>query len=242
MTMTTATYTPTTEALLSRAAKLQALSDRAGTPEEAATAAAKLQDMLIRHNLTLQQVEQETRTKPAYEVKDHRLQENRVNRAWERSLHHGVAKANQCESIYWKLTDPPHMRIVGRAHNIEMTHTMFVYLREQIKLLARTAAEYSENPTAYRRAFCLGAVDTIRDRLRETTNTIQRETAQNNALMIVEQQLVKSAVRDILGPTRRSTTRSSYSSGSGFSAGRQAGHHIGLRRPIPGAGNALQIQ
>jgi hypothetical protein len=214
--------------ILDKAQKLKTLSERAGTPEEAANAASKLQGMLLRYNLTLQAVEENVQ--PEYNKEDFELNENRNHKGWAASLYHGIGKANQCETIFFPGT--AKMSIVGRKHNIEMVNYLYGYLINQIKGLAEraTAGQY-EGQARYRRAFCIGAVSTVRKRLREEVDAVVSEQPSYGALVSTEKALVLKEFKTQFPRTRKGSG-SSYSSGSGFSDGREAGKGIGIRGGI----------
>lgn len=87
--------TPEAEAVLDKVAKLLALADRAGTPEEAATAASKAQLLMEKHSLSATALEKRSgesgkRMQEAVEGGFYRYQQD----VWRE-----VAKLNFC--VHW---------------------------------------------------------------------------------------------------------------------------------------------
>lgn len=217
-----------TKAILDRAQKLQALAERAGSPEEAANAASKLQAMLLRHNLTMAQVAgnvQEEFKKEGFDLS----RENRNHKGWKSTLYYGIAKANFCESCWNPQTS--QMSIVGRKQNIDMVNYLYSYLSLEIMRLAQAASRYESNKAVYFRAFCIGAMSSVLKRLQAEKEEVRREATQNNALMIVEDRAVSTEFRRHF-PNTRKGTGPSVGNRSGLDAGREAGRGIGLRQGI----------
>jgi hypothetical protein len=227
------------KAILEKAAKIKALADRAGTPEEAANAAAKLQAMMLRYNLTEQAVEENLNDNEDKYVKEgFELNENRNHKGWAASLYYQIAKANQCESLFYPGT--ARMSIVGRKHNIEMVNYLYGYLSQKIKSLAENAARGSSSPGRYRRAFCLGAVSTVGKRLRDEVNNVVKEEASYGALMVVEKQLVEKEFKKHFPRTRKGGS-SSIGNGDAYAEGRAAGRNISLRGGIGSSSKSVGL-
>ena len=227
------------KAILEKAAKIKALADRAGTPEEAANAAAKLQAMMLRYNLTEQAVEENlSENLDKYTKEEFELNENRNHKGWTSSLYWSIAKANQCESLFYPKS--VKMGIVGRKHNIDMVNYLYGYLSTEIKRQAAKASKGEYKPGTFNRAFCLGAVSTVRKRLNEEVENVVREEPKYGDLIVVEKQLVRQEFKKHF-PHTRSGGSSSIGSRGGYAAGQAAGRNIGLRGGITGGSKGVAL-
>lgn len=225
--------------ILEKAGKLKALAERAGTPEEAANAAAKLQSMMLRYNLSEQAVEENlSENLDKYTKEDFELNENRNHKGWTSSLYWSIAKANQCESLYYPKS--VKMGIVGRKHNIDMVNYLYGYLSQEIKRQAKVASKGEYKPGSFNRAFCLGAVSTVRKRLQEEVASVVREEPKYGELIIVENQLVRNEFKKHF-PHTRSGGSTSVNNRDGYAAGRAAGRNIGLRGGITSSSKGLAL-
>lgn len=225
------------KAILDRAQKLQALADRAGTPEEAANAASKLQSMLLRHNLTMAQVA--GNIQEDFEKQDFSMShENRNHKGWKSTLYYGIAKANFCESVWNPRSST--MSIVGRKANIDMVHYLYGYLSLEIIRLAGQASRNQPNKAVYFRAFCIGAMSSVLKRMQAEKEEVRREASQNNALMIVEDRAVYAEFKRHFPRTSKGSGPS-VGSRSGLDAGREAGRGIGIRSGIGQRGGQLAL-
>jgi hypothetical protein len=221
--------------ILDRAAKLKNLADRAGTPEEAAVAAIKLQELLLRYNLDMQSVTNTT-AKEDYLEEVFLIHENRNHKTWAAGLYHNIAKALQCAAVqdYYRKGVTPNMTIVGRRHNIQVVNYLYAYLSGEIKRLAMVATQKvaKRDKVTFHRAFCVGAACTVSNRVIEMYEEVRTESFGNNALMVVEDHKVKARIKELFPKTH--TARSTYTSPEGYREGKRAGKNIPLNRGVDG--------
>ena len=211
--------------ILDKAAKLKNLSDRAGTPEEAALAATRLQELLLRHNIDMQSLPMEEET---YVKEEFELQANRNSKTWQSSLYSAIAKANQCEAIrlYQGRGETPKMCVVGRTHNIQVINYLFTYLCNEIIRLSK-----QHNKSAlFQRSFCVGATVTVTKRVLETLQKVKYESQNNNEVMVVEEKLVHQMFKAEFPHTQTSSI--SIGSRAGYDNGKKAGESIAIRPGI----------
>lgn len=227
----------TLQDILEKAAKLKNLADRAGTPEEAAVAATKLQALLLRYNLDMQSV-QDTTEKGDYITEEFLIHENRNHKTWACALYGNIAKNLQCAAVqdYYVKGQTPKMTVVGRKHNVQVVNYLFAYLHGEIKRLADRAVNNQKGQAAFHRAFCVGATTTVCLRLKKMYAEIKLEpsthTESSYAVMVVEEQKVCRLIDKLFPHTRK--TRSSHSSPDGFHRGKEAGKSIPLNRGVEG--------
>ena len=121
--------------VLTKIKKLLALST-SSNPNEAASAAAKAQELLMQHNLTMSQIEthgQESQYCEAFV--------NTGSRVWRRLLLTAIAQSNFCDVVY----DPriKSTALIGEAHNQEVVVYLYDYLIGQLEPMALTAYKIS---------------------------------------------------------------------------------------------------
>lgn len=116
--------------LKKRLARLIALRDRASTPGEAAAAAAAIQKLLTRHQLTEDDV--------ATEEVSHHLVAARTDKPWARwemALLCEISKANQCQAFVVG-DDERYLCVIGRKTNADAVEYLFKYTRAEVHRLA----------------------------------------------------------------------------------------------------------
>ena len=218
--------------LIERIKKLKALeeSNRVG---EAAAAAAKVQQLLAEHNLTL--LDLETEKEPDYINKGF----TGFNAEWKRQLFFALGSMNFCRAILNKRSGIMHL--VGQAHEVEVVNYLYVTLSRQINRLCDESwnVEKREHPTerarSWKDSFRKGAVVEIRNRLREEWAEFRDRSSESTALVFDRGAKVKEAFKGYYPHT--GTHRSApASNGFGFSGGKAAAGGMSLHRPV-GGGN-----
>lgn len=235
----------TKETILTRIKKLQNLTtERGATPEEAATAAAKVQALLFEHNISTADVEtheQHDGRPGSYGKVEHELQgANRNTVQWRRSLLYVIAKHNFCTAVTHPNTTK--MSVIGKRSNVEVVLYLNASLARDIERLALDAARtILQGKAAYMVSFCRGAVSTINARLSEQRRQNEQQATpatmagQSTALVLRKADAdLSKAVASFYPRLRTTSTRSRISNSDGYSAGRAAGHHIGIRTGING--------
>jgi hypothetical protein len=167
------------DAILERIAKLQELASRGGTPEEAEAAAAKVQALLLKHNLTLVDVEARSGlgevkmvTLPAFDS------------IWRAKLLGVVAEAHLCRAVRSHGPDgrPVQFTILGHAHNLDVVQRVYDWLLDLIPQMAILAYERFVGPYAagleevWLHSYRLGVIDGIHDAYQESRESLNDET------------------------------------------------------------------
>lgn len=112
------------EDLLRKIKQIQELAHRGGTIHEAEVAAGKLTELLLKHNLTLldlDQVSDERGVKVGEQLFWLSTQSN-----WRRELLNQIARANGCRLIVFKGSKA--CRLIGYPHNMIVTIDMYQWL------------------------------------------------------------------------------------------------------------------
>lgn len=192
-------------------AKLHALATNKGATEaEAANALARMQELLFRHNLTLDDVSftkderKDTFSNDLRQVGDvtagafgKRRFVSKPERQWVCLLASDIARYNFCSTAI--ATDFSFVRFVGTPENIQAVKSIWEYAIEQVADLAEQSyrenygsAERAllKNPDAdrirFKKNFGNGCEMRLRERLREGWESLQKKT-DSTALVVVNE-------------------------------------------------------
>lgn len=189
---------PNMEAILEKIAKLFALAAKAGTPEEAASAAAKANELMTTYNLSLGEVE---RTSGVKAGKREKSEVSGGFYQYQRYLYQVVAELNFCHYFCvdeYVRFDVPRMyrgrptwsrrvskhKLIGRMANVAATKAMASYLEAAVTRLAKKRLTNSWGAVDHRQlggnwgiSFKTGAVDDLCRRIaaRKQINDDKRE-------------------------------------------------------------------
>lgn len=238
------TAVPDLNRIVDRVKKLLALSASAN-PHEAALAAAKAQELLFRHNLSLATVEAELVDGQGSAYVSDRFDSGGWM-DWRRRLLAAVARNNFCRGVSYQGTRD--VGIVGEPHNVLVVKHLYAFLvREVLRLADLEAAEQPDltpdDARAWKRSFYQGAVRTIAGRLADQR---QRDVASDHramALVVRKDQELDEAYRqhfpgapqpqpDEPAPDRSRRQRRKPRSTDGYRAGIRAGQRIPLNLPL----------
>lgn len=160
---------PEIQKLLEKVEKLLRLASNNPNEQEAASAAAKAQELLAVYQLDMSALEQSS-GKNQGRREDKRLKGGLYK--WQRDLWNHVAQLNFC--LYWSIRglkkgSTYEHRVIGRTANILGSKLMAEYLEQAIERITRD--RYDSNPSLYFSkagiAFREGMADRICERLRE---------------------------------------------------------------------------
>ena len=225
--------------LVQRLQKVRALTE-SSVPGEAAAAAAKLQEILLKYNLEMEDIEEESPAPDDRYVKEEldlgATSGNMIN--WRRILLSGIARALMCAAFGYKGT--PRMVIVGQTHNIVMVRHFYDYLSSEIARLADATWEKARRRTrehgrSWKSSFYNGAVDVVVQRLGEKYRQVSERDRHTKALVLRNERELDDAVGNLIGRVRKNTVRQRYSE-AGYSRGARAGKRVSLDRPVRGGG------
>lgn len=179
----------TDEEIILKIQKLLRLAERAGTPEEAAAAAAKAQELQESYRISALALEEETGTKET--IGKGELHAESVRSAWRDSLGSALARANGCKTYQQR-----HGRIgyggrtfqmlIGRPSDQQAVRELYFSLVMAIEALS--ARECKGLGFVYANNFRLGCAEAVRVKLEEAKRAreVQRTaTGQTNAIVLV---------------------------------------------------------
>ena len=239
--------TPALDSILSTIQKLQRLAERAGTPDEAANAAAKVQALLFKHNLTLAQVDSHVEQPGAgdYENRTFTLEAGSFHIEWHRKLASVLARFNFCKMVQYG--GSAKVGFIGQPHNIEVVTYLYGYLAREIKRLGLEAMRIhcdSTKPSqqgAWVRAFCLGAVNTIHTRLYAQRQQDERASAASTALVHVSDARLAQAVTRYFPKLHKAATPAPSRNAYANALGREAGARIALNKAVTGGSTTRRL-
>lgn len=234
--MTTSSVEITSD-LIQRFQKVRALTE-SSVPGEAAAAASKLQEILLKYNLDMEDIEEDSPDLGDRYVKEDlelgAMSGNMIN--WRRILLSGIARSLMCAAFGYQGT--PKMVIVGQKHNIEIVRHFYDYLSHEISRLADTTWEKARRKTrehgrSWKSSFYNGAVDVVVQRLEEKYQQVSQQDSRTHALALRSEQDLDDAVAKMIGRVRKNTVRQRYSK-SGYNRGARVGKKFNLDRPVKG--------
>lgn len=178
---------PEIQKLLSRVEKLLALAANNPNEAEAASAAAKAQDLLAAYQLDMSALE-------ATDGKKHGRREEKKLKGglykWQRDIWHNVAQLNFC--LYWFIRglrkgQSYQHRLIGRTSNVVGTKIMAEYLEQAIERIARERYEndparyFSKAGIAYREGMADRICARLQERRREQMEEDRRKAREQKA-------------------------------------------------------------
>ncbi len=193
------------------------------TPEEAAAAVQKINELLTKYHLTMAQVRKEAPDAPSYEKGS-----VHTSLSWEVYLVGLLAEYNFVTAVQ-------HHRdvvLVGEKLNVETVISLYQIIRPQIKHMADAAYVLSRNkanPRKWKNGFCGGAVDTLEERLKADREALDNHS---KALIVNDERLRAQELRKVFPDKRIVGGNAIRIAPEGYGVGRAAGHQITYRREI----------
>lgn len=236
---------------------LQRAQHANANPEEAAAAAALAQELMFKYQIGESDInldgDEKRAEEPIIEDTVHEEKKNKVD-TWKSSLLHTVARAFGCRMWTWR-DGTTKYKVLGTTSATQTVNYMFGYLQSDIDRLAKEAwaeakGTTNDSPRTFINSFRMGAVDTVRRRLRLQTAQQEailkkREEAEKEkaaeqrsvalALYRGDQERVEEAYTAAAKRLRLRTRRTSYSTNyNAYQRGQEAGRSLSL-----GGGKAL---
>lgn len=251
------------ESLKNKLANLKNLAENPSTPGEAAAAAAGLQRLLFKHNLSLEDIkvaDKDATGDYSRNEFDIGVTYGNVESRWKYDLLRIVASVNFCKVFHYSGTVKKAM-IIGETHNVIMVTGMYEYLRDEIqrlikrdiKIARQTPGTVPEQGFAWSYSYRTAAISQISFRLweqrREDVAEAEKATSDKmrgsdsvsgsgsgSALVIQKDKTLSNAVAKLVGRTKASKTRghSSFNVSASL-AGRLAGKEVSLNRQVGGS-------
>lgn len=251
------------EPILIRIKKLLALSGNNTNEHEAAEAASKAQELLIRYNLSAESLDEiniekkEPLTRQSYTK--HKTGKNEAR--WKVDLSFIVARANLCEVLHTAIPGGRnYIEWFGTPSNIEVAQYLFETLCYDLEKIADTRWQQllelrklqNQYPSiqmftdpelmwvhgkSWKASFFQGAIDVIRIRLNQGVDSLKKDP-NLNALITTNDQAVAKYIDNLYPKLGSGYKGGNISALSGYAAGKAAGEKIQFKRGINGAGGA----
>lgn len=205
--------------------KLFALAT-SSNPNEAALAAAKAQELLLQHNLTLSQIETQ---EPASTYKRNWFEVG--SRVWRRSLLTVIARHNFCDVVH---CGRGRMAIIGEQHNSEAVQFIYAHLVTELEPMAVAAylESWGDVPAiTWKDGFFMGAVQSIHARLEAQRKQSEASSQACRALVVTKDTQLQDAIQRFY-PDVRTARAKSVKSTDGFYQGVEAGKHVTLNKVL----------
>ena len=225
---------------IDRARKLFALA-ASDNPHEAASAAAKAQEILDRHEISQAMLDtdnnvEDDETVENFKDKDAPIDSGRSIATWKACLAKALAEANQCKVYTWS-NGQRSIEIIGRPSDVQKVRYMYAYLVHEVDRLVKRDARGCGRTWANN--YRLGVVDTLGKAIAATREKVAKDmrakAANPHALVRVDNALAKLDERadavDLFAKVHlnlRSTTRYARSDKGARQLGREAGKEIRL--------------
>ncbi len=226
--------------------ELEALSASTNSAAEAANAAAKAQSLLLKHHLSVSDVEDlEEELEPLVERKEV-LDGKRHIAGWKQILLSVVAKACLCEwmTSFASEQGDRTFSFIGRSSNVEIARYTFRVLERQVielgekeKLRRRLGGESTRK---HMKDYLEGIVDSIRGLLAKEQATVSRSNSEVNAL-IISKGIEAADYRQKLYPDVSFGTRTTYYNANSRERGQLAGKSVRLKDALSSDGKRRKL-
>lgn len=218
-------------------------TNRGATENEASNAAKLVQEMLIRHNLTMTDVNDFTRTEELGGMNEFKVASLKSCINWKRQLMDGISSVNMCKFFtrQYSSTYGNKLRtdfcLVGRESNVNITKEMYIYLSETIERLSSLAMKNKSTygGKTWANSFKKGCVLRIIDRLQERKNRAEKEGMNGDGNALVVCSMYDKANKEIskflnlqnIKLIKRNPIYNKFST-DGWNSGKNAANTIGL--------------
>lgn len=235
--------------LVEKIQKLENLREGAeaiGSMAEAENAAMRIQELLFKHNLTMDQVsatkirEKVTMMQDKFDLDPHQA---KTEADWLAKLIFAISPLFMCQAV--KTTTRRHrydqgiMTILGEKNNVAVV----IYTVEQLinKIDVAEKMEWKryaghEKRNTFRRGFLVGAVAGITSKLRAQQEELKRENNSLALMVINKQKEVEKFTQEVF-PRLKTARAASLMSRDGRSSGYEAGRNMNINRGV-GGGNS----
>jgi hypothetical protein len=213
--------------ILEKIKKLFALSG-SSNPNEAASAAAKAQALLMQHNLTMAHLE----ATPEEDEYRCAFIDTGV-RVWSRSLLNTLALNNFCVLVYDRRMKKS--ALIGKKTDREVVVVLYHSLLAQLQSMAAIAYGESRSDRhqgSWRNDFYLGAVVCIQNRLQAQKDAQAAASNACRALIVTSDAALNQAM-DLLYPDAKSERQTRVYETEAYTAGREAGDRVVLNAVLP---------
>ncbi len=210
--------------------------EKGATVEEAAAAAAKASELMLKYNIERSALEEKWREETLVIGKKY-VKLPWTDR-WMKDLMYAVARNNFCRVVYHGSSH--YVTVVGAEHNVQVCEHLFDYLQRQAKRLTeqawRQVKDYPEQYTTrggYRNAFRYGFIDMVNLRLQKMRFGVEEKDETSKALIVGMDAAVEAALKQAF-PELRSAKQTDVKDGYAYRDGARAGQAVALQSAVGG--------
>lgn len=226
---------------------LSRTTDNNCTAAEVEQAAVKVQELLLKYNLTLCDVQgRNTKRKFDNSYFEIGTLQKRHDSNWVAALVNVISRHNLCKAIYFGASK--RMMVVGERHNIQIV----LYLVDQLipkinSACSRAWKEYSrmvdEKRNTFRRGFLMGCVAGIDSKLTDQRCQMEAENNSVMALIRVTGTELNTFVTGMFGTLKTNKKRGKLRKSSDSKAlGYDAGKRMDINKGLDGPSSSGQIE
>ena len=239
--------------------KIQALKrlseNKSATPSEAANAAARVQELMLKHKITEAELGSDESKEEIHWFKDDPLHVSKRDSAWRVVLACGIAEVNGCRCMTGVRPDGARrISLLGRASDVEVVRYLYAYLEREIERLAKGHLLVESKNKTYDslfvtglhrgKSFRMGAVFTVLERLKAQkieVETVARAEGMSTALSIIDKRDEDLKVWISKNATSKRQVGNDPVHVDSFNAGRKAATSIALNDALEsGAARAIR--
>lgn len=229
--MTSSGSKEATADILHRVRSLLERAENSTFAAEAATCAAKAQDLLHEYNIDLaslltEDIRGETVgvTEERYFFRDRRQNRNR----WKQELFHSVAQTHYCQCIWF---GDNGVALIGREHNAKVAVVVALWIGEEFFKLLHAEQKRTKNKTQrMANSYLYGILETVRARLLNQFENQRFKDMDNPHAIVLYNDSAVAKKFDELYPNRMfaEKDRVNLVDREAFQRGKQDGHSINI--------------
>jgi len=213
-------------------------SEKRNSIHEAANAAQRIQDLLIKHNLSMADINGKLNQPNSSDIiremingKD--IGYNKRYGKWIEQLIYTVCEYNLCKLIVHSTYNEPNFAIIGKPDNVEIV--IFLVNQLMIKALLSEKEEWkhyrgNEAHGMWRRGYLMGFALGIKSKLKAQLESFITENNSVTSLVRVHKEAIDNFINESYSNLGKSRTGGNSSEGSytGFRNGKNTDIHKGL--------------
>lgn len=250
MTFNPGTESEVPEAIIARIKKLQALSQNNANENEAAAAAAKMQDLLFKYEVEMSQVDGfELDAKPVGQERGVVINEGHRGVNWKVPLFTVVAETSLCTPLVsWYTPRPNFTRtngtLIGRPGDIEMAKFTFNYLvaeLERLVIVYLNGYNGYEHKTRARNSWLMGASAGVGRKLRTEFNSRRSESTTSFDLVVKRDAGLQAYMKEHYPKLGTYGSSVPDLDNASYNRGFETGRNLGVGRGIGDGGATKRI-
>lgn len=244
--------------LFAKVIKLMELAERAGTPDEAAAAVARINTLVLKANLDLAEIARQrsdANAAPEYVHEMWDVDDSTAHIRFRIDLLNTIAYYHFCKSIFTTRRKGPttyllKLHLVGQKHNVQIVRYIFDHLYTEMKRMAKSGWKQYYGPVsrvAFLNSFSAGFQHAIAYRLDQDRGDMVRPKQLNPApevaaqakatqalIVLTDAQLKEATARFFETLRQRRNVGIDIADHAAYRQGRNAGNAVSMNKAITG--------